>query len=183
MNIARTEDLPHYTYEDYLLWEGRWELIEGVPYAMSPAPSIEHQSTSSRLARLLEEAVEQCEPCLALLPVDWKIDDSTVVQPDNMVVCHQPDHPNYISRAPELIFEILSPSTSERDRNLKYRLYESEGVKYYAIVNHEDRIAKIYRLQDGRFVKAADVVEETFEFDLGVCNFNLDFSRVWKSTA
>ncbi|MBT4132238.1 MAG: Uma2 family endonuclease, partial [Candidatus Marinimicrobia bacterium] len=60
---------------------------------------------------------------------------------------------------------------------------ESEGVKYYAIVNHEDRIAKIYRLQDGRFVKAADVVEETFEFDLGVCSFNLDFSRVWKSTS
>jgi len=56
-------------------------------------------------------------------------------------------------------------------------------VKYYAIVNHEDRIAKIYRLQDGRFVKAADVVEETFEFDLGVCSFNLDFSRVWKSTS
>ena len=33
---------PHYTYEDYLLWEGRWELIEGMPYAMSPTPVIDH---------------------------------------------------------------------------------------------------------------------------------------------
>lgn len=180
MSIARTEDLPHYTYEEYKLWEGRWELIEGVPYAMSPAPSIEHQSTSSRLARLLEEATEPCESCLALLPVDWKIDDSTVVQPDNMVVCHKPDHPNYISRAPELIFEILSPGTSERDRNLKYRLYEAEGVKYYAIVNYEDRIIKIYQLYQGRFIKAADVVDESFEFDLGVCSFTLNLSQLWK---
>jgi hypothetical protein len=39
----KLEDLPHYTYDDYLQWEGRWELIRGIPFAMVPAPVIRHQ--------------------------------------------------------------------------------------------------------------------------------------------
>jgi hypothetical protein len=43
---------PHYTYEDYCEWEGRWEIIEGMPYAMSPVPSFRHQLVQSRLMNL-----------------------------------------------------------------------------------------------------------------------------------
>ncbi|NPA51584.1 MAG: Uma2 family endonuclease, partial [Aquificae bacterium] len=46
--------LPHYTYEDYKNWEGRWELIDGVPYAMSPAPAPKHQIVSNKIATQLE---------------------------------------------------------------------------------------------------------------------------------
>jgi len=50
MGVLREEDLPSYTYEDYKLWEGDWELIYGVPYAMAPAPMIKHQAISSKIA-------------------------------------------------------------------------------------------------------------------------------------
>ena len=43
-------DPPHYTYDDYKLWEGRWELIGGTAYAISPAPSVAHQSVSNKIA-------------------------------------------------------------------------------------------------------------------------------------
>ena len=106
-------DLPHYTYSDYLHWEGRWELIEGIAHAMSPAPSVSHQKVSQEIARLLGESTDQCEQCQALLPVDWKITEDTIVQPDNLIVCYQPTG-TYITRAPSVIFEVLSPSTRER---------------------------------------------------------------------
>lgn len=42
MTVIRLEDLPYYTYDDYKSWEGRWELIHGIPYAMSPYPTLKH---------------------------------------------------------------------------------------------------------------------------------------------
>lgn len=79
MGTLKLEDLPSYTYEDYKLWEGKWELINGIAYAMSRAPMIKHQSISSKIARYLDEALESCKFCQALLPIDWKIDENTVV--------------------------------------------------------------------------------------------------------
>ena len=51
----KNEDLPHYTYDDYVQWEGRWEIINGIPYAMYPAPSKKHQRVSLKIARQLED--------------------------------------------------------------------------------------------------------------------------------
>ena len=181
MPYAMNIDLPHYTYDDYKAWEGRWELIHGTAYAMSPAPSIAHQSVSNNIAWALENALnthKNCQKCQALLPVDWRIDEDTVVQPDNLVVCH-PVSGAYITRAPALIFEILSKSTALKDQNLKFKLYEREGVKYYVMVNVEDRVAKIYQIHDGRYIKLCDVADESVDFDLGECRIHFDFSLIW----
>lgn len=181
MSLAlRKEDLPCYTYADYAHWEGRWELIDGVAYAMSPSPSFEHQRLSQILASLVEEALDDCPQCQAVLDFDWKIDEATVVRPDNLVICHEPENQNYLTRAPALIFEILAASTAAKDEGVKFRLYEVEGVAYYVLVNPEERVLKIYRLHDGRYVKQADLARESFEFDLGACRFALDFSRLWR---
>lgn len=75
----KAEHLPEYTYENYLAWEGNWELIHGVPYAMSPGPSIRHQRLNTRITMLLNELLGDCEKCEALIPVDWKVSDTTVV--------------------------------------------------------------------------------------------------------
>ena len=62
---------PHYTYEDYLLWEGRWELIDGMPYAMSPFPSVDHQDINGNLLVVFKEALKNnCNKCKALIPVE-----------------------------------------------------------------------------------------------------------------
>jgi Uma2 family endonuclease len=178
MSRAYAFDPPHYTYDDYKLWEGRWELIGGVPYAMSPAPSIAHQTVSNRIAWLLQDALKDCAECRALLPVDWRIRDDTVLQPDNLVVCH-PVEGAYLTRAPELVFEILSKSTALKDQNAKFTIYEAEGVRYYVMVNVDDRVCKAYRLQDGRYVKLGDMVDETVTFDLGKCRIDFNFGLIW----
>ncbi|MEA3419311.1 MAG: Uma2 family endonuclease [Campylobacterota bacterium] len=86
--------------------------------------------------------------------IDWKIDDSTVVQPDNLIICHTPKDEAYIKKAPKVIFEILSESTAAVDKNLKYELYEKEGANYYVIVDPDESIAKVYRFEEGQIYQA-----------------------------
>ena len=179
MGVLKKEYFPNYTYSDYKQWEGDWELIYGIPYSMAPAPMIRHQAISNKIAWQLQEALKECTKCQALLPVDWKIDDSTVVQPDNLVICHNPHNVAYIKKAPKIIFEILSKSTATKDINLKYELYEQEGVEYYIIVDPKDDIAKVYRLQDGRYIKVCDAYEDSVKFNLEECSFDFDFSKIW----
>ena len=63
------------------------------------------------------------------------------LQPDNLVVCYEPKG-SYITKAPSLIFEILSKSSAQKDQKTKYQIYEREGVSYYIIVDPVDRVAK-----------------------------------------
>lgn len=179
MSAMKKEYLPNYTYCDYLKWEGNWELIYGIPYAMAPSPNIEHQSISNNIAWILKDMLKECQECKALLPVDWKISDTTIVQPDNLVICHKPIHKNYLSKAPKMIFEILSPSTAIKDHNMKFELYQQEGVEYYIIVNPSDGIAKVYRLKEGRYIKIADASDESINFELQECSFVFDFGKIW----
>ncbi|SFV53662.1 hypothetical protein MNB_SM-6-1274 [hydrothermal vent metagenome] len=181
MGALKLEDLPYYTYDDYKNWEGKWELIYGQAYCMSPAPMIKHQNISNKIARFLDEAIGDCKKCQALLPVDWKIAEDIVVQPDNSVICHKPTHEAYLTKAPKIIFEILSKSTAKKDKGLKYNLYEQEGVAYYIIVDPEDEVAKVYELKDGRYIKVCDASDEVVNFNLKECNttINFDFAKIW----
>ena len=178
MSSINPQDLPHYTYDDYCLWEGRWELIQGIPYAMTPAPSINHQSISNKIAHELTESLSHCENCHALLPVEWKITEDTVVQPDNLVVCF-PLEGIYISQAPAVIFEVLSPSTAKKDREMKFNLYEREGVEYYIIVDPTDRIAKVFQRISGKFQKLLDTREETVTFSINDCDMPFNFQHIF----
>lgn len=179
MNTPEREDLPRYTYDDYVQWEGRWELIHGIPHAMSPSPSLLHQSISQRIASQLERALEQCRECRALLPVDWKIDEETTVQPDNLVVCGVWEDAAYLTRTPVLIFEILSKSTAHKDRTTKFKLYEREGVGCYVIVDPAERLAKVYHLRDGHYIKLLDARQEDMDIDLGPCRVHFEFGTLW----
>lgn len=177
---ALTKEYPRYSWQDYQIWEGRWELIEGAPYAMSPMPSIRHQNVSQRIAQQLGNKLQGCKTCQALLPIDWRISDETVVQPDNLVVCGQLDQP-YLTFAPRLVFEVLSPSTAHKDQTIKFELYQREGVKYYVIVDPETLVAKVFALtEDGRLIKKLDARQDTFEFEVEqACKIAFDFSQIW----
>ena len=173
--------LPSYVYEDYLRWEGNWEIIDGIAYAMSPAPLIRHQDISNNIAWELKNIFKDCSKCKALLPVDWKIKEDTIVQPDNLVICEEPTNKAYISKAPKIIFEILSKSTAQKDLHVKYEIYEKEGVNYYIIVNPDEELAKVYKLHNGRYIKVCDATTEKVEFELKECDEKLefDFSKIW----
>ena len=175
--MAALNYLPHYTYKDYKEWEGRWELINGVPFAMAPMPALKHQIVSNKIGWQLEEKLKNCSKCVATLPVDWKIAEDTIVQPDNLVLCGKIDFSKpYITKTPSIVFEILLPSTVLKDINLKFSLYEREGVKYYVIVNIEEKLAKVYELKDGKYVKVAEGGKFTFEVD---CEIEFDFDLIW----
>lgn len=181
MSVLKQEYLPHYSVENYESWEGAWELIEGVPYAMSPAPTIIHQSISQKIAYQLSSLLVNCNKCNALLPVDWRINEETVVQPDNLVVC-EPVEGQYLTKAPKIIFEILSPATAKKDTGIKFDLYQQEGVEYYVIVNPDVSVAKVYKLtDDGRLIKKLDAENDTYLFEIKDCKLDFDFSQIWEN--
>ena len=176
---AEIKHRPHYTVRDYEHWEGRWELIQGLPYAMSPQPSIRHQQVSQNIASLLAEALETCPACRPLLPVDWKLSEDTILQPDNLVVCGEVEG-QYLTEPPVLIFEVLSPSTAYKDRAVKFSLYEEQGVPHYVLVDPAETSVVAFELVEGGYRKRT--VEQTGDlaFDLGPCRIALDLQRLWR---
>jgi len=182
MNNAalKRNDLPNYCYEDYKHWEGRWELIEGIPFAMVPAPTKKHQRLSLNIAAQLDAQLGKCPKCTTYLPIDWLINEHTVVQPDVLVVCGDPgDDEVKLTTTPELVFEVLSPSSVHKDRVIKYRLYEQAGVKYYGLVDPETDSVEIFTLDQDKFKQSGNFADGRVEFDLGFCRVDLDFGRVF----
>ncbi len=173
------EDLPHYTYDDYAQWEGKWEIIRGIPYAMAPSPTFKHQVLSQEIAGQLHQLLKHSKFCHAVLPVDWEIANDTVVQPDNMVVCGENIDDKKLTISPVMVFEILSPSTSKKDKFLKYKLYQEAGVKYYCIVDPEMLSVDVFVLKKERYQAATSVRDGKMLFDLGPCEIAFDFNEVF----
>ena len=171
------QDLPDYTWDDYVLWKGRWELIEGVPFAMAPSPVKNHQRLAGLLFSRIDEALADCPGCEVLLDTDWKVDEHTVLRPDVAVVCGD-EEPRRIAKTPELVFEIASPSTARNDEGVKLRRYEREGVRHYIVVFAEERRARAFRLDGGRFVEATDALAAPLSFARLSCPFTLDLAAL-----
>lgn len=155
---------PGYTLEDWKSWEGRWELINGVAYDMTPAPSTTHQELVGSMYFQVRGALEEFKrksgggSCRVFVsPVDVFLDGG-VVQPDLLVVCD----PTKISErgiegAPDLVVEILSPSTAGKDVTRKRWAYESAGVPEYLIVDPNEQVGVLLRLDAGRYEEATRV--------------------------
>lgn len=172
----------HYTADDYQHWKGDWELVEGVAYAMAPSPTVSHQRVGAKITRQLGEGLEACQQCEALYEIDWNISTDTIVRPDVLVICYQPEE--QITKAPELIFEVISPSTARRDEQLKFELYQREGVQYYVLVYPQQKTARVYGLVKGQYSKIGDFMNEALSFTLdGGCQVDFDFGKIWGSQA
>ncbi len=176
---VKNEDLPEYTYSDYQQWEGDWELIEGIPFAMAPAPVKKHQMLVGYIFSEIVSSLGECPDCEVLIDEDWKVDSKTILKPDVSVVCND-DNPNYITKTPDIIFEVLSPATAKRDEGIKFNLYAEEGVKFYILIYPEDLIARIYRNSGGELKKTAECDTDIFYFDEVNCPFNFDFSNLFR---
>ncbi|PHS41739.1 MAG: hypothetical protein COB07_01465 [Sulfurovum sp.] len=171
--------LKHYTYKDYTLWEGRWELYEGFPVAMSPAPMIVHQAIAYAISREIGNSIEGCKQCMVLGEADYKLADDTIFRPDVVLICDEP-HDAYITKAPEIIVEIISPSTAKNDEGYKFQKYETEKVMYYIIVYPDELYAKVYKLKDGKYDKQGDFSKESYDFEETLCKASVDFEKVFK---
>jgi Uma2 family endonuclease len=167
--------IPRYTYDDYLLWEGDWELIDGVPHAMSPSPTNKHQLLSlviaSEILNSLKTAKDKCGDCSIRQDLDWIVDEETILRPDIVVVCQEID--KYITSAPSIIIEILSPSSGHRDRIIKHEIYAEQGVKYYIIADPSTLTFQAYQLIDGKY---QDYTATSFEIHTG-CTIMIDVAK------
>ena len=157
-NIAFKSDRT-YTYADYLGWpaEERWEVIHGIPYAMSQGPDRQHQEISRNLLIAFGNYLKskKCQvyaaPFAVRLPQASETEKttSTVIQPDITIVC-DPDKLDHqgCKGAPDLIVEILSRSTASHDVIRKRKLYEANGVLEYWIVDPLHQITARFYLSE-----------------------------------
>ncbi len=191
-DISALEPEATYSYADYLRWsfEERVELIKGKLFRMSPAPKRSHQEIHSRMYVELGVFVKGKVCDLYSTPFDVrfpnKSDDPneqtfTVVQPDICVVC---DHSKLddagCKGAPDLIVEILSPSTASKDLNEKYQLYEEHGVKEYWVVYPGEAVLEIYELQGTQYVSKGKFVKEDVVTSNVLMGLKLDLSEVFE---
>jgi Uma2 family endonuclease len=178
MPMSASAVVEHYRIEDYRRWQGDWELIHGIPLAMSPSPGVRHQRVARRLLRQLDEALDHCSQCEAFHEIDVELSDDTVTRPDAIVICFEPEG-DRITRAPALIAEVVSPKTARRDEQTKFQLYRDEGVGYYILLYPNEAKAKVYQLIDGEYRKLGDFQRESCPIDLPDCRIELSFARLW----
>jgi Uma2 family endonuclease len=172
MALPRFKEEDRFTYSDYLAWDDdqRWELIDGVAHCMSPGPNRLHQKWLGELFAQFHSYLvgKPCEVYFA--PFDVRLPDFsdasdeetiTVVQPDIIVVCDRDKLDDRgVKGAPDLIVEILSPSTAKRDITTKYELYQRHGVREYWLIYPNDRTLLVYRLSSDNRYAAPEVFGE-----------------------
>ena len=129
------------------------ELIGGKLVAMSPSPLVNHNRVSRNIFHIFNSYLKgrRCEPFSDGVDLYLTEDDRFI--PDMMVVC-DPDKikPDGVYGAPDLVVEVLSPSTARYDRGRKMEVYARCGVREYWIVSPGDRTVEQYLPEGGQFV-------------------------------
>ena len=149
------------TYEDYQKTpdDERWELLDG-ELVMAPSPTTTHQRTLRRLFLMLNSFVDQMGLGEVLsAPLDVILSDANVVQPDVLFVSNQREHiidDTNIKGAPDLVVEILSPSTASRDWRTKLDLYAQHGVREYWVVDPDGQRVWVMAGTDGTLTELAN---------------------------
>lgn len=151
------------TFADYLILNEseHIELIDGEAVKMSLPPTV-HQVIRGEILRQLANFLEgkKCRAIPAPFAVrlfeganDTPADVQTVVEPDISVICDTSKLDNYGCKgAPDMVIEILSPSTRRHDRLVKLNLYQRAGVREYWIVSPGEQTVEALLLEDGRLV-------------------------------
>jgi Uma2 family endonuclease len=169
MTALRKQEM---SVDEFLAWAerqpGRWELVDGVPTAMSPERVI-HGDTKYRLARALDLAIAKANaPCRFVLDsAAVRIDQRTLYQPDALVYCGEPvpaetlEIPN-----PVLVCEVLSPGNAMTDLRDKLRGYfRIASVAHYLIVDPDKRIVIHHARGTGDVVATRIVSEGMLQFE------------------
>ena len=165
------QEKERFTYTDYCKWDDgqRWELIDGVPYLMaSPAPK--HQEILLGFGAEFRARLRG-KKCKVYTELDVRLNydkaDDTVFRPDLIVVC-DPEKvgKTAINGAPDLIIEILSPSTRKHDITTKFVKYREAGVKELWYVDPDVQTVMVYKWSDGVYI--ADNYGPTDKITVGI---------------
>ncbi len=148
---------PPLTYQEYRLLpeDGkRYELMEGDLF-VSPAPSPWHQTVSGRMLHMLMTQLQDSGLARVFpAPIDLVLEPESVVQPDLVQVGRARKHivtERAIEGAPDVVVEILSPGSRDRDKHIKRRLYERFAIPEYWVVDPDLGRIEIWRIEAGRY--------------------------------
>ena len=143
----------------------RYEVIEGDLY-VSRQPSYDHQYTCNRLGRFLDVWNDDAQTGVVLGAPGLVFSDDDDVAPDMVWVSRErlasaADEAGHLTRAPELVVEVLSPgrANEHRDRQAKLNLYSRRGVAEYWIVDWMQRLVEVYRRERGALQHAATLYD------------------------
>lgn len=137
----------------YPFIDERFEIINGVRYEFSPSPTLLHQILVTELNRSISQTC-RLNGIIVVAPMDVHLDDKNILQPDVIFIANETTHiikNNGIYGAPDLVVEILSPSTSTNDKIRKKAQYEQFGVKEYWIVDPIHHIIDQFMLADDKY--------------------------------
>ena len=127
------------------------ETICGQEVMMSPRPSVSHNRVVGNAFRIFSNFLRGKRCSTFTDGVDVHFDEENIFVPDVMIVCDKDKiHYDGIYGAPDLVVEVLSPSSVTRDRGAKKNVYEKYGVKEYWIVDPISKTIEVYDLRDGR---------------------------------
>jgi len=115
------------------------------------------------------------------LPMDWKISENTVLQPDLFVACFEFRDKKFIAQAPVMVVEVLSPSNKRKDVEVKSKIYSAQGVKYYLIIEPQDDTYKVMQLVGETYQQVGAGHGGTFLFEIDTCKASIDFDALWAS--
>ena len=188
--MALPAEEPRYTFADALTWgeDERIEIIDGEAVMMAP-PLRVHQEISTKLVQQLANFLDgkRCKVYHAPFAVrlfeengDRPEDVDTMVEPDITVVCDPDKLDKYGCKGvPDMVIEILSPSTRRHDLAVKYRLYQRAGVREYWIIDPDTKVVQVFRLEDGLY-NAPDVFTAGSVAPVGIWDdFSIDLSQLF----
>ena len=128
------------------------EKINGQEVLMSPRPATRHSRAAGRIYGIFFQFLRK-KRCEAFFEHEVHLDDENVFVPDVLIICDKNKiKANWIDGAPDLVVEVLSPSTTINDRGIKKDVYERSGVKEYWIVDPSAKSIEVHYLKDGRLV-------------------------------
>ncbi|MBC8357054.1 MAG: Uma2 family endonuclease [Planctomycetes bacterium] len=158
----------------------RHEIIDGDHY-VNPALNTNHQRYSRRIQfQLYDQLEETGKGEVFNAPTDLQLTDHDIVQPDLIVVMHERRliiTPTKVKGTPDLIVEILSPSTKKNDCVLKKELYERVGVPEYWIVDPDEHVVERFVLRDGKYAFEGSHAKQLMVATIK--NVRVDLTRVW----
>ena len=181
-----------YTYADYLSWseDERVEIIDGVPY-LQAAPLRIHQETLSELHRQIANFLvgKECKVYPAPFHVVLDLDEApinekdrkNVFEPDLTIVCDKSKlDERGCKGTPDLVVEIISPSTARKDKVDKFNKYEQAGVREYWIVEPTEKIVSVFTLQENKRYGRPDMYTEDDQVNVTVLeNLTIDLRMVF----
>ena len=170
-----------YTVDDYyaLPDDVNAELIDGVIYYMTPSPTTAHQYVMIEITKQISNCIEKSgKKCIVLPEIDVQLDkdDKTIVRPDVAVVCDtERINQRCIYGAPDIVIEVLSPSTRRKDMTVKMKKYLEAGVSVYWMVDVKRKVVISYDFQEEDFAPKISGFKEKMKISLpeGECEIDL----------